>query len=65
MCDTVHDGSQPWAYGLKPHILFYEVVSVIRWVIPYKYLTILEILLKLIKLCGEMGKFLILIKFNL
>ena len=41
-----------WAYGVDPHFLFYEGVSVIRWVIPYKYRKILGMLFKLMKLCG-------------
>ena len=46
-----------------PHFLFYEVVSVIRWVIPYKcltlldmLLTLLDMLLKLIDICEKMGR---------
>ena len=39
----------------EPHFLFYTVVSLIRWVIPYKYRKILEMLLKLMKICVEMG----------
>ena len=33
----------------KPHFLLYEVASVIRWVIPYKYRKTLEVLFKLMK----------------
>ena len=39
----------------KPHFLFYEVVSVIKWVISYTYRKILEMLFKMIELCEIMG----------
>ena len=39
----------------NPHFLFYGVVSVIRWVIPYKYRKILEMVLNLMDLCEPNG----------
>ena len=40
----------------NPHILLYEVVSVIRLVFPYKYRKILEMVVKLMNLCGGNGE---------
>ena len=41
---------------LKPHYLLYDIISVIRWLIPYTYRKILEMLFKLLKLCFHYGE---------